>query len=127
MVKTYGKWLNERDFQTPTSLEISAGDVKVFADPQAENWAGESVRTEIYEKLKDQLQQAIESKDDDAIRSVLSTAKDLPLFALDKSDVWKKAQVDGIEKFRTEIEHRLFLAKYTAKKIEEFLKWSRNN
>jgi hypothetical protein len=126
MVKAYNDWLNERSMQTPLSLEIQAGDVKVFADPQAENWMGETVRVEQYEKLKTELEQAIKKEDDDQIRALLSTAKDLPLFAQDKSQVWKMSQVEGIEKFRTEIEHRTFLAAYAAKKIAYFLDWVRN-
>lgn len=43
MVKDYHQWLNERSMQTPIAVEIEAGKVKVFADPQEENWMGETV------------------------------------------------------------------------------------
>jgi hypothetical protein len=128
-IRSFDEFVNEsgKAVSTPSSLEIAAGDVKVFADPQAENWAGETIRVKQYEKLKADFEKAIKADDDDRIRELLSISKDLPLFSQDKSQVWKMSQVEGIEKFRTEIDHRKFLAVYAVSKIMNFLDWSRNS
>lgn len=125
-IKTFESFLNERSLQTPISIEMEAGDVKVFADPNAENWLGETVRTRLYEKLKEDFIKAIKDEDDSAIQSLLQKSKELPLFAQDKSEVWKMTQVDGIEKFRSEAEHRRYLAAYVVSKIKYFLDWVHN-
>lgn len=127
MLKNFTNWLNERDLSSPISVEIEAGDIKVFADPQAENWMGETVRTELYEELANKFEKALESKDDTEIRELLQTVKDMPLFAQDRSNVWKMTQVDGVEKFRSQADYRRFLAAYVVRKIKYFLDWARNN
>ena len=127
MVKNYTDWLNERDLSSPISIEIEAGDIKVYADPQAENWIGETVRTELYEELEKKFEKALEDEDDTKIRELLQTVRDMPLFSQDQSNVWKMTQVDGVEKFRSEAEYRRFLAGYVVKKIKYFLDWARNS
>ncbi len=129
IVKTYSDWLSEggRDLSSPVSVEFMAGNLKVYADPQAENWMGETVRIDLYEDLLKKIKKAAKAEDDAAIRDILKTVRDLPLFSQDKSEVWKRSQVDGVEKFRSEAEYRRFLASYVIRKIQYFLDWARNN
>jgi len=127
MVKNYSQWLNERSMQTPIAVEIEAGKVKVFADPQDENWFGETVRQDIYENLKAKIEKAVKDGNSDELRQLLKDARDLPLFGNDKSNVWKEGQIDGVEKFRADGDYRKWLAQYVIRKIELFLDWARNN
>jgi len=129
MVKSYGEWINEsgKDLAIPTSVEIEAGKVKVYADPQAENWTGETVRAQMYEDLLQDLRDALKDEDDTSLKSILKDLRDTPLFSNDKSNAWKKSQVDGAEQFRTGAEYRRWLAKYCINKINAFLDWARNN
>jgi hypothetical protein len=131
MVKSYSDWLSEaggtRDLQTPVSIELEAGKVKVYADPQAENWAGESIRVELYEDMLDLFKEALDEEDDTALTDLLKTARELPLFGQDQSQAWKQSQVDGVEQFRTGAEYRRWLAKYCIEKINAFIDWARNN
>jgi hypothetical protein len=126
MVKDYHQWLNERSMQTPIAVEIEAGKVKVFADPQEENWMGETVRQDIYEELKAKVKKAVKDGDDTQLRDLLKTVRELPLFGNDKSNVWKQGQIDGVEMFRSGTQYREWLAKYVIRKIELFLEWARN-
>lgn len=127
MVKTYSQWINERSMQTPIAVEIEAGKVKVFADPQEENWFAETVRIEFYEKLKADIQKALKEGDEDKLRTLLKDARDLPLFGNDKSNVWKQGQIDGVEKFRSGTQYQEWLAKYVIRKVELFIDWARNH
>jgi hypothetical protein len=129
MVKTYGDWLNEggRDMTSPISIEIEAGKVKTYADPQAENWMGETIREELYVDLLEEFEKALADKDDTKLQGLLKDARDLPLFGQDRSAAWKMSQVDGVEQFRTGAEYRRWLTKYCINKIQAFLDWARNS
>jgi len=129
MVKSYESWLNEggRDLTTPISIELEAGKVKVYADPEAENWLGETIRIEIYENLLNKFNKALDDKNDQELQLLLKDARELPLFGQDKSAAWKQSQVDGVEQFRTGAEYRRWLAKYCIEKIQAFIDWARNN
>jgi len=131
MVKSYGDWVNEGSqdltLNTTINIEIEAGKVKVYADPQAENWTGETVRTELYEDILAEFQQALDDEDDETLKSLLKDVRDLPLFGQDQSEAWKQSQIDGIEQFRTGAEYRRWLARYVINKIQAFLDWARNN
>jgi hypothetical protein len=129
MVHTYSEWLNEsgRDLKSPISIEIEAGKIKVYADPQAENWIGETVRSQMYEDLQEDLRDALKDEDDPSLKSILKDLRDTPLFSNDQSNVWRQSQIDGVEQFRTGAEYRRWLAKYCINKINAFLKWARNN
>jgi len=130
MVQTYAQWITEsgmnRDLSSPISIEIEGGQVKVYANPEEENWAGESVRTELYQDLLDELQQAVKEKADGKIRSLLTDLRDLPLFSRDTSNAWKMAQVDGVEDSSKQALNRRSLALYCIRKIELFLDWIAN-
>lgn len=124
--KTFESFLNERDFSTPVSIEVEAGKVKVYANPEEENWRGEIVQMEIYEGFLKKMKQYLKDEDDAAIKQVLSDIRDLPLFAQDTSNAWKMSQIDGVEQFRSQVEYRLWLLKYCIRKIELFNEWSKN-
>ena len=128
MVKAYQSWLNEggRDLSTPISIEIEGGQIKVYANPEEENWAGESIRIELYQDLLDELRQATQEKADGKIRSLLTDLRDLPLFSQDTSNAWKMAQVDGVEDIDKQALNRRSLAFYCIRKIELFLDWIAN-
>lgn len=127
MAKNYQQWLNERDFSTQVNIEIEAGKVKVYADPEAENWRGETIRTKLYEDLIGKFKAALKKEDDDKIKQLLADARDLPLFSQDQSPAWKMSQIDGVEQFRSGSEYRRWLSKYVINKIQFFLDWARNN
>lgn len=129
MIKSYGEWLNEggRDLSTPISIELEAGKVKVYADPQAENWLGETARMEIYESFLQKFNKALDDKNDQELQLLLKDVRELPLFGQDTSPAWKMSQVDGIEQFRTGADYRRWLAKYCIEKIQAFIDWARNN
>jgi len=126
-IQTFESFLSERDFSSPVNIELEAGKVKVYADPEAENWRGETVRTELYEELMGKIKAALKEEDDAKIKQLLSDVRDLPLFSQDKSSAWKMSQIDGIEQFRSSAEYRRWLSKYVLNKIQFFLDWSRNN
>jgi len=129
MVKSYGDWLNEggRELSSPISIEIEAGKVKTYADPQAENWLGETARIEVYEKIISQIKTVLNNKNDESLKTILRDLRELPLFGQDRSAAWKRSQIDGVENFRTGAEYRRWLAKYCINKIQAFLDWARNN
>jgi hypothetical protein len=126
-IQTFESFLNERDLSSPVNIEIEAGKVKVYADPEAENWRGETIRTELYEELAGKFESALKEEDDAKIKQLLSDVRDLPLFSQDKSNAWKMSQIDGVEQFRSGAEYRRWLCRYVLNKIEFFLDWARNN
>ena len=131
MPKRYEQWISEsgmnRDLSQPITIEIDAGKVKVYADPGAENWDGESVRMELYTDLLDELQGATDDKDNQKIKSLLQDLREMPLFGQDTSNVWKQAHIDGVEDEHGDTFRRLWAARYAIRKIELFLDWVKQN
>lgn len=128
MVKLYEQWLSEggRDLSAPVPFEYEAGQAKVFADPEGENWVGEVTRTELYADILSELKDALNNKNDDKIRKILKDARDLPLFGLDASNAWRQSMIDSPEQSKATAEYRKHLAIYAIKKIELFLDWVKN-
>jgi hypothetical protein len=127
MVKLYEQWLAERDLSAPVPFEYEAGQAKVFADPEGENWVGEVTRAEVYKDLLDELRQAVDEKDDNKTRSLLQDARDLPLFGLDASNAWRQSMIDSPEQSAKTGGYRKHLATYAIRKIELFLEWVEKN
>lgn len=127
MVKLYEQWLAERDLSAPVPFEYEAGQAKVFADPEGENWVGEITRAEVYKDLLDELRQAVDEKDDNKTRSLLQDARDLPLFGLDASNAWRQSMIDSPEQSAKTGDYRKHLATYAIRKIELFLEWVEKN
>ena len=129
MVQSYEQWLNEggRDLSTPISIELVAGKVKVYANPQAENWLGETARIDIYESYLSKFKKALKEENDQEIQQLLKDVREMPLFGQDTSAAWKQSQIDGVEQFRTGAEYRRWLTRYVIEKIQAFLDWARNN
>ena len=63
--KLFEEWLLERDLSSPIFIEMEAGNIKVYADPQQEDWRGESARAEMYEEKREKLDHAVKNDDDE--------------------------------------------------------------
>lgn len=131
MIDTFEQWLGEsgmnRDLSQPLTIEYEAGKIKVYADPEAENWTDESVRSELYKDLLDELRQAKKSKDNSFIKTLLQDLKETPLFGQDTSNIWKEAHIDGVQDNHGDNERRKYAAEYAIRKIELFLDWVKQN
>jgi hypothetical protein len=131
MPKLYEQWISEsgmnRDLSQPLTIEYEAGKIKVYADPEAENWTDESVRSELYADLLDELRQTKEDKDNQGIKSLLQDLKETPLFGQDTSNIWKEAHIDGVQDKHGDDERRRYAADYAIRKIELFLDWVKQN
>jgi hypothetical protein len=127
MVKTWNSWLAEggRDMQQPISLEIEAGKVKVYADPEAEDWTGEIPRAALYKDMLEDIQTAIKQENLQNLKTVLKNLRDTPLFGQDTSNVWKMSQIDGVEDYGSGTTNSVMWAgRYAARKIQLFLDWT---
>jgi hypothetical protein len=131
-MKDFKKWLSEAEVQnpinytTPTSLEMRMGNVITPLDPNSENWLGEAVRLSEYVKIGEEIKKALDDKDDALIRELLSQTKSMPLFRNEQDTIWKKAQIDGLEEFRSDAEFRRWIAGYIINKINLFKDWVNN-
>jgi len=126
MIKAYTQWLLERNLEQPITVEYDAGKIQVYADPEVENWAGESIRLDYYKDLLGKLKSALKTNDDDSLTKLLSEIRDLPLFGQDKSVIWKAVQINGIEHKKDQAKYRLSCTMYAIKKIESFIDWVLN-
>lgn len=131
-MKDFKKWLSEDavqnpiNYQTPTSLEMRMGNVVTPLDPNSENWLGEAIRLDVYLKIRDEIKKALKDEDDTLIKQLISQTKDMPLFRSEQDTVWKKAQIDGLEDFRSDAEFRRWIAGYIINKINLFKDWVNN-
>jgi len=131
-MKDFKKWLSEDavqnpiNYQTPTSLEMRMGNVITPLDPNSENWLGEAIRLDVYLKIRDEIKKALKDEDDTLIKQLISQTKDMPLFRSEQDTVWKKAQIDGLEDFRSDAEFRRWIAGYIINKINLFKDWVNN-
>lgn len=125
MIKEYKHWLNERNLEQPTVIEYEAGKIKVFADPESEGWADEIIRIGLYEDLLDEMQQAVDEKDNKQIRSLLHDLRETALFSQDMSNIWKMAKIDNIENTAVEDKDTNVVGLYAIRKIKEFLNWAK--
>lgn len=127
MTKRYEQWIVEsgmnRSMTQPVVIEYEAGKIKVYADPEAENWMGETSRIELYQDLLSELQDALKEKSEKKIKSLLKDARDLPLFGQDTSNVWKMSQIDGVENSNGK-DYIRAAVDYTIRKIKLFLQWA---
>jgi hypothetical protein len=121
--KLFEDWLLERDLSSPIFIEMEAGNIKVYADPQKEDWRGESARAEMYEEKKEKLDHAVKNNDDESMKLLLRDLRDSPLFAQDTSNEWRTAQIDGVEFSQDYAAARKNLSMYTIRKIGLFLDW----
>jgi hypothetical protein len=131
MPKSFEQWINEsgmnRDLSQPITIELEAGRAKVYADPEAENWSGESVRTELYTDMLEELRDAVKEKQNAKIKSLLQDLRETPLFGQDTSNTWKQSHIDGVENKHGDDERRKWAALYAIRKIELFLDWVNQN
>lgn len=131
-MKDYKSWLTEAEVQnqinytTPTSLEMRMGNVITPLDPNSENWLGESARLTEYVKIGEEVKKALDEEDDTLIRKLISQIRDMPLFRNEQDTIWKKAQIDGFEDFRSDAEFRRWIAGYIINKINLFKDWVTN-
>lgn len=132
VMKDYKSWLTEAEVQnqinytTPTSLEMRMGNVITPLDPNSENWLGESARLTEYVKIGEEVKKALDEEDDTLIRKLISQIRDMPLFRNEQDTIWKKAQIDGFEDFRSDAEFRRWIAGYIINKINLFKDWVTN-
>ena len=130
-LRPYEQWLSEagmnRDMSQPIVIEYEAGKVKVYADPEAENWIGETVRVELYQDLLDEIQEALSDKDNSKLKSLLNDARELPLFGQDTSNVWKISQINGIENYGESDVNIVMAGEYAVRKIKYFLQWAKDH
>jgi len=124
MTKLYEQWILERNLEQPTVVEYEAGKIKVFADPDAEGWADEIVRIELYKDLLSEMKQAVDERDNKQIRSLLKDLRETALFSQDASNVWKMAKIDNVENTAQEEKDVNVVGLYVIRKIQEFLKWA---
>ena len=130
-LSSYDKWLVEsglnRDMTQPTMIEFEAGNMKVYADPDTENWIGETSRIEMYKDILSELKDSLKEKDEAKIKSILSDIRDTPLFAQDTSNVWKTTQIDGPIVRGSNGDDVKWAAQYAVRKIQLFLEWTQSN
>jgi len=132
IMKDFKKWLSEDavqnkiDYTTPTSLEMKMGNVTTPLDPNSENWLGEAIRLEEYVKIGEEIKKALDDEDDTLIRQLISQTKNMPLFRNEQDTIWKKAEIDGLEDFRSDAEFRRWIAGYIINKINLFKDWVNN-
>jgi hypothetical protein len=116
-----------RDMSQPVVIEYEAGKIKVYADPESENWIGETARIELYEDILEEMKDALSNKNNKKLKNLLSDVRDLPLFGQDTSNVWKISQIDGIENYGESDVNVMSAAEYAIQKIQYFLKWAKDN
>jgi len=130
-LKSYENWFVEsgmnRDMTQPTMIEFEAGNMKVYADPEVENWIGETSRIEMYEDLLAELKDAVKEQDERKMKSLLSDVRDTPLFGQDTSNVWKVSQIDGPVIQGSSGDDVKWAAQYAIRKIQLFLQWTTDN
>jgi hypothetical protein len=131
-MKDYKSWLTEGtvdnpiNYTTPTSLEMRMGNVITPLDPNSENWLGEAVRLPEYLKIGEQIKKALDDEDDTLIMQLITQIKDMALFRNEQTTIWKKAQLDGLEQFRSDVEFHRWIAGYIIHKINLFKDWVNN-
>ena len=127
----YEQWISEsgmnRDMSQPITIELDAGKVKVYADPEAENWSAESVRAELYEDLLEELRNAVKDKNDTKTKSLLQDLRETPIFGQDTSNVWKQSHIDGVQDKHGDSQRRFWAGQYAIRKLELFLEWVGQN
>lgn len=132
-MKDYNKWLSEDAVQNPinytehSSLELVMGNVVTPLDPNSEHWISETPQLSTYLEYAKELKAAVKSGDDTEIQELVKNAKDYGLFRNEQTTIWKRSQIDGVEKFRSDAEYMKWIAGYIINKIDLFKSWCDNS
>jgi hypothetical protein len=127
-MKDYNTWLAEGEshFSEPTSLETTIGNGNTPLDPRSENWEAQINQLGKYLDFSKEVQQSLDSDDNQSIKELVSRAKELPLFSTEPETTWRRVGIDGADISPKDNEFRKSIARYIISKIDQFNSWCKD-